>query len=159
MAMAAREGGTDTGLRLIIAFKVAKASGEVVLAALLGVVFASESAGRDVAAALGRHVTGAWSLRIGELLVRADTPHTVELTIGALVLDAVLTLCEGWALHRRFVWAPWVVVIATGSLLPFEVFELIRRPRAVRLLIFLVNVGIVGYLSARATRELRRRQR
>jgi uncharacterized membrane protein (DUF2068 family) len=71
-------------------------------------------------------------------------------------LDGVLTLCEGWALHRRFAWSPWLVVVATGSLLPFEVVELVRRPHAVRLVIFVVNLTIVCYLAARATREGRR---
>jgi uncharacterized membrane protein (DUF2068 family) len=50
-------------------------------------------------------------------------------------------------------------MLSTGSLLPFEVVELVRRPRAVRLLILLVNVGIVCYLGARATREVRARRR
>jgi len=81
-----------------------------------------------------------------------------QLTILALLLDGVLTLGEGWALYRRFTWAPWLVVIATGSLLPFEVFELGRRPRAGRLLIFLGNLGVVCYLAVRAARALRARR-
>ena len=148
---------TGAGLRLIVAYKVAKAGGEIALAAILAVVGAEVPAG-DVAATLSRHVTAAWSLELSRVVSGAAAPHTIELMIAALVLDGALTLGEGWALHRRFPWAPWLVVLSTGSLLPFEVVELVRRPRAVRLLILVVNVGIVYYLASRATREGRARR-
>jgi len=142
----------DARLRLIVAYKLAKAGGQLLLAAFLLVVLVAGNGewGLDLAAALRRHVTGAWSLRLTELLAAAATPHAVELTICALLLDGLLTLCEGWALYRRFTWAPWLVVITTGSLLPFEVFELARRRQIGRLLIFLINVSVVWYLATRA---------
>jgi uncharacterized membrane protein (DUF2068 family) len=146
------------GLRLIVAYKLAKAGGEIALAALLAMAGAEVPAG-NLAARLSRHVAAAWSLEVSRFLGGAAGPHAIELVIAALVLDGLLTLGEGWALHRRFAWAPWLVVLSTGSLLPFEVVELVRRPRAVRLLILLVNVGIVCYLAARATREVRARRR
>ena len=153
-------GAPELGLRLIIVYKLAKAGGELLLAALLAVVLGAgeEDPVRDLALALSGHVTGAWSLRLTALLARAAAPRTVELTILALLLDGVLTLGEGWALYRRFTWAPWLVVIATGSLLPFEVFELARRPRVGRLLIFLANLSVVCYLAVRAARALRARR-
>lgn len=143
------------GLRLVIAYKLAKAGGELVLAGVLA--FAEHGAVREIATLLGRHVTGAWSLHLSALLARASAPHAVALATVALVLDGMLTLGEGWALHRRFVWAPWVVVISTGSLLPFEVFELVRAPHPIRVLILVVNLGIVVYLAAHAIREIRGR--
>lgn len=145
------------GLRVIIVYKLAKAGGELVLAGLLAVVLVAgeEARAHDLAVALSRHVTAAWSLRLTALLARAATPHGVELAIVALLLDGAFTLAEGWALYREFTWAPWMVVIATGSLIPFEFFELARRPRAGRLLILLANLSIVGYLAARAAREHR----
>jgi len=155
-----KRGEPELGLRLIIVYKLAKAGGELLLAALLApmLVAGAEDPVRDLAVALSGHVTGAWSLRLTELLAHAAAPRTVELTILALLLDGGLTLCEGWALYRRFIWAPWLVVISTGSLLPFEVFELARRPRAGRLLIFLANLSVVCYLAARAARGLRARR-
>ena len=145
------------GLRLIVVYKLGKAASELVLAALLAVILAGGEAERvhDVALALSEHVTGAWSLRLSELLASAAVPRTVELTTIALSLDGVLTLSEGWALHRGFSWAPWMVVVTTGSLVPFEVIELARRPRVGRALILLVNLGVVGYLAARALRARR----
>jgi len=82
----------------------------------------------------------------------------VVLTIGALLFDGVLTACEGWALHRRFWWAPWLVVVATGSPMPIEIVEIVQRPHAVRLGVFVINLTIVCYLAARAMREIRRRR-
>ena len=153
-------GAPELGLRLIIVYKLAKGGGELLLASLLAVVLGAgeEDPVRDLALALSGHVTGAWSLRLTALLARAAAPRTVELTILALLLDGVLTLGEGWALYRRFTWAPWLVVIATGSLLPFEVFELARRPRGGRLLICLANLSVVFYLGVRAARGLRARR-
>ena len=155
-----KAGAVDRGLRLIIVYKLAKAAAEMLVAALLSVVLMTGHGdwGLDLAIALRRHVTGAWSLRLTELLVAAATPHTIELTIFALFLDSVWTLGEGWVLYRRFVWAPWLVVIATGSMLPFEVFELARRLRLGRLLIFLINVSVVWYLALGAVQEFRERR-
>ena len=103
-------------------------------------------------------MTAAWSLRLTDLLARAATARNVALATGALVLDGALTLCEGWVLYRGLTWGPWLVVITTGSLLPFEVVELARRPRAGRFVILVVNLAIVWYLAARAARRRRTRR-
>ena len=84
-------------------------------------------------------------------------PRGAELTIVALLFDGALTLGEGWALRRGLAWAPWLVVVATGSLLPFEIVELMRHPRPIRMLILLANLIVVGYLVARASGALKRR--
>ena len=150
----------ETGLRLIIGYKLAKAGVELLLAAMLTavLVLGAEDPARALADVLRRHLTGAWSLRLTALLARAATPRGVDLTIVALLFDGALTLGEGWALVRGFAWAPWVVVVTTGSLLPFEIVELVRHPRPTRALILLANLSVVGYLVARASRALDRRR-
>ena len=137
-----------------------KACGELLLAAILGGLLLGGAADRVHAldAALRGHLTAAWSLKLTDLLARVATPRNVALTAGALVLDGALTLCEGWALYSGLTWGPWLVVITTGSLLPFEVVELARRPRAGRFVILIVNVAIVCYLAARAARRRRTRR-
>jgi uncharacterized membrane protein (DUF2068 family) len=62
----------------------------------------------------------------------------------------VLVLLEGIGLwqHRR--WAEWLTAIATGLLIPFELWKLIFRPghRPLLLaLVMVVNVSIVIYLA------------
>jgi uncharacterized membrane protein (DUF2068 family) len=146
---------SDAGLRAVIAYKLVRGAASVALAALLGAVLVSGAPipVHQLAAVLDRHVTAAWAVEASRLLEMAAAPRTLELTILALGLDGVLTLAEGWALHRRFAWAPWAVVVSTGSLLPFEGVELMRRPGLARLTILLVNLAIVVSLAARARRE------
>jgi uncharacterized membrane protein (DUF2068 family) len=50
----------------------------------------------------------------------APTSHLRVLTL-ALAFDGLSSLVEGWAVWRRRPWAPWLIVVATGSLVPIEV--------------------------------------
>ena len=54
-------------------------------------------------------------------------------------------------------WGPWLVVVATASLLPFEVVSFVRHPHVGRALILVVNLAIVAYLTRTALREHRER--
>ncbi|MGH7271622.1 MAG: DUF2127 domain-containing protein [Polyangiaceae bacterium] len=50
-----------------------------------------------------------------------------------------------------------MVVVATGSLLPFEAFAITRHPHPVRAVVFLTNLVIVLYLARVASRHPRPR--
>jgi uncharacterized membrane protein (DUF2068 family) len=65
---------------------------------------------------------------------------------------AALMGTEGVGLSLRKPWARWFTVIATGSLVPIEVYEILRELDPVRVLILIANVAIVVYLARR--REL-----
>src|SRR5581483_5091366 len=114
------------GLRLIITYKVLKAAVQAALAALLPILqrLGVTSFWALRMTRLAEHVahrsTAALARRIAALL----TPTHLTLISIALALDAALTGFEGWALHRRFHWAPWLVVVAGSTLIPFEVVEL-----------------------------------
>jgi uncharacterized membrane protein (DUF2068 family) len=56
---------------------------------------------------------------------------------------------EGVALYVRKPWAPWFTIGATSSLLPIEVVEIIREPHVGRVVVLIVNVGVVVYLWKR----------
>lgn len=56
-------------------------------------------------------------------------------------------LAKGVALLRRR-WAEYFTVIVTGSLIPLEVYELLRRVTLARLIFLSVNVVVVWYLIA-----------
>src|ERR1035441_6081194 len=61
-----------------------------------------------------------------------------------------VVLVEGTGLWLRLRWAEWVTVIATTSLIPFELWELFVRPPGHRWTVFatlLVNVLIAAYLG------------
>jgi uncharacterized membrane protein (DUF2068 family) len=105
---------------------------------------------QDVAVKLGHHTSRAWSRTLAHVITGRVTPHAVSLTALALALDGVLTSLEGWSLRRGFGWGRWMVVVATGSLMPFELFAFARRGRWTELAAFLLNFAIVVYLARRA---------
>ena len=79
--------------------------------------------------------------------------------IGALGLVALfyaaLYATEGVGLWRERRWAEYLTVIATGSLIPFEIWEIFRHPTPMRFAIFGVNVIVVIYLIYRLRRPRR----
>jgi uncharacterized membrane protein (DUF2068 family) len=143
------------GVRLIVAYKLGKA----VLWLVLVVVFTAAVLGGGAkelhAFALGlrEHGVSVWSIRAANLLVTATTRRHLALTAVALGLDGVLSLIEGWSLKRGYTWGPWLVLIATGSLIPFELVELVRAVRVGRVVILVVNIAIVVYLGRLALAE------
>src|SRR5512135_1601612 len=143
------------GMRLIVLYKLVKGALEAVGAAVLalGPFLGLGDALLRAAVLLQHHSARAWAVELSRNLPAIITPGHLRLAALALALDAVLTLVEGWALRRRHWWGPWLVVIASGVLLPFEVLHLWRRPRVGRLMVLLVNAVIVGYLAWRVRLE------
>jgi uncharacterized membrane protein (DUF2068 family) len=76
--------------------------------------------------------------------------------IAALGLVALfytaLFATEGVGLWRERRWAEYLTVIATGSLIPFEVWETIHKPTPIRFATFAINVAVVIYLIVRLRR-------
>jgi uncharacterized membrane protein (DUF2068 family) len=56
---------------------------------------------------------------------------------------------EGVALHLRKPWARWFTIIATSSLIPLEVYEIVRELHMLRVVVLIVNVAVVMYLVRR----------
>ena len=110
----------------------------------------------ELADALREHFMGMWSRHLADLLVRAASRRSLGIGAAALTVDGLFVLFEAWALRRGVRWGPWLVIVATSALLPFEAFELSRAVRAGRLFIFLVNVAVVAYLVRRRLTETRR---
>jgi uncharacterized membrane protein (DUF2068 family) len=59
---------------------------------------------------------------------------------------AALFGTEGTGLFLRKRWAEWFVVIVTGSLLPLEIYEIILKVSAAKILLTIGNLLILGYL-------------
>src|SRR5207237_8713598 len=103
------------------------------------------------------HAAGAWARRAATIIVRTGTSGHVQLAAAVAIGDAALSALEGLALRAGRWWAPWLVVIATGALIPVEVWELIRKPGPVRGVILVLNWAILIYLLRIALREHRAR--
>lgn len=80
-------------------------------------------------------------VRVGSL-----TPEQVKKLGIVGVLYAALFLVEGTGLWLQRRWGEWVTVIITSTLLPVEVYELFRHLSAIKVVVLLVNVGVVAYL-------------
>jgi uncharacterized membrane protein (DUF2068 family) len=101
------------------------------------------------------HTTRAYAVVLGRLLERATTPRGLHITLAALFIDGTVTCLEGWALQSGRAWGPWLVVAVTGSLLPFEVYELFHHFNWIRLLVLVINVAVVIFLIFHARQQAR----
>jgi uncharacterized membrane protein (DUF2068 family) len=149
----------ERGVVLIIAYKLGKAALWLVLAAVIAVM-TGMGLGADLLglAAHLRHHAGAWSLELANLVTRAATRRGLWTIVVALVADGATSLFEGWALWHGHWWGPWIVVVATASILPFEIVYFVHRPHLVRAAVFVLNLAIVAYLARKALRERRARR-
>lgn len=68
-----------------------------------------------------------------------------ELGVGSLCY-AALRLIEGVGLWLERRWAEYLTIVATGALVPLEIYELARHLSAVRLLVLAINLALVAYL-------------
>jgi uncharacterized membrane protein (DUF2068 family) len=146
----------ERGVAIIIAYKLVKAGLWFVLAVTIVVMMQVGLGDRllGVAAHLRLHAHP-WSLALADLAVKASSRHSLWKITIALLADGSLTLLEGWSLlHGRW-WGPWLVVFATGSLVPFEVASILRHVHLTRVLILVVNLVIVVYLARKAVLEAR----
>jgi uncharacterized membrane protein (DUF2068 family) len=147
----------EAGLRLILFYKLAKAAFWLGFATILwGLVLEGETDRLlDVVEAVRHHLTAAWSLELMDVILSATDRHHVEFLAAALTLDGAFTLFEWYALHTGRPWGEWLVVVATGSLVPFEVVAIVRHKRIGRVVLLLLNITIVVYLARRALRKHR----
>jgi uncharacterized membrane protein (DUF2068 family) len=67
----------------------------------------------------------------------------------ALVVFAigVINCVEAVGLHYRYRWAEWLTVIATGVLIPFELYEVLESISVLKVAILVLNTVVVYYLG------------
>ncbi len=145
----------ETALRLIILYKLIKASLGFALSAVIWGFLLAGSADRviGIAADVRHHVTAAWAIKLADAMVSAANKRHLEVLASALALDGAATLFEWYALRTGRPWGAWVVVLATASLLPFEGIAIVRHRHAGRIVLLLVNLAIVGYLVHRTLKK------
>ncbi len=142
----------EAALRAVITYKWVKGVVQLLLGTALAITVAL-GLGDELAEwahAFQNHSTRAYAIVLGRALERATSPRGLHITLLALFLDGAVTCVEGWALQRRHRWGPWLVVGVTGSLLPFEVYELFHHFRWIRVVVLLVNAAVVAFLVVHA---------
>jgi len=134
-------------LQWIVAFKAIKA----MLLATLGVtlLLAIHRDPLDIVV----HIAQAIHLPLGSrlfdrlvgLALRATPKKEEGLAITAFGY-AIIMGSEGVGLYLRRSWARWFTIGATSSLVPIEVYEIVREPLPLRVLVLLLNISVVALL-------------
>jgi uncharacterized membrane protein (DUF2068 family) len=96
---------------------------------------------------------GLWALKEASKL----TPHIIQVTSDLVFVYAALFLVEGVGLYLRKHWAEYLVVIITGSLLPFEIWTMFAQVEWWKAGLIVGNLLIVGYLVHRLWLDRHRR--
>ncbi|MBU6247849.1 MAG: DUF2127 domain-containing protein [Xanthomonadaceae bacterium] len=146
------------GLRLIAAYKIVQALALVIAGAAAFQLHRQRTIDElvDWLEHLSMGDTGGLRHHLIDALAQWGPGRFVA--IGAIALAyAALFLTEGIGLWLRRHWAEWFTVIATGSLIPVELYELLREPSWIKLAVLAGNVAIVVYLARIAMQPHRRR--
>lgn len=84
------------------------------------------------------------ALLMGEV-DRIDAHRLREISFATFAYSA-LALTEGCGLLMEQVWAEYLTLGLTVCFLPWELFELARRPDWFRVSLLLINLAVLGYL-------------
>ena len=74
-----------------------------------------------------------------------DAHRLWQISLATFAYSA-LALTEGIGLMMEKVWAEYLTLILTISFLPWELFELMRRPSWFRLGLLLINLAVLAYI-------------
>ena len=85
-----------------------------------------------------------------------DRAHLKAIGAGTFFY-AVLHTVEGVGLLLRRHWAEYLTIVATGLLLPVEVYEIARKTSALRVTVLLGNLAILVYLVVKVRQRRRAR--
>ena len=80
-----------------------------------------------------------------EKLMFVDERTLRHLSAGTFVYAAVV-ITEGVGLLHQQIWAEYLTVIATASLIPLEIFELVKHFTLLKVGVIGINVAVVWYL-------------
>ena len=93
---------------------------------------------------------------LAKMLVMDD--HKLKEISAGTFFYAALLLTEGIGLLMKKHWAEYFTIITTASLMPLEIYELVERVSAAKILVLIVNAAIVWYLVAKVMRDRRNTQ-
>ena len=141
-------------IRLIALFKLLKA------ALLIAVGMSALHLMHKDVASVAEHLVTMFGLDPGDHYVGKALQKIADLTPSKIkslgivsFIYAGLFLTEGIGLWLVKRWGEWFSVIITSSLIPVEVYEISRHPSAIKGLVLIINIAVVGYLIYRIRHE------
>jgi uncharacterized membrane protein (DUF2068 family) len=144
----------STVIRLIALFKLVKAITLIAIG-----VGAFKLLHRDMDSTLDHWITmsgldpGNRWVEKGIEKVSNLTPAKVKGLGIVSFIYAGLFLTEGIGLWLMKRWAEWFTIIITSSLVPVEIYELVRHPTVTKILVLIINIAVVIYLLYRIRRD------
>ncbi len=85
--------------------------------------------------------------------IRAISPNRYAV-FGVIAIGyGLLEAAEGYGLWRRRRWGEYLTVLATSLLFIPEIYELVKKPSALKIAALLVNIIVVVYLIVRLRRR------
>jgi uncharacterized membrane protein (DUF2068 family) len=146
-------GEHDAFIKVIIVERIVKST--VLLVAAIGLLVAGPSGWLDQWA---DYAENQLNLQVGHnivitLLLRllayvGNFNHITVIAVAGIVY-AALEATEGVGLAMRRRWAEYLTVIATGILIPYEAYEVVRHVTLFKVGALLLNLAVVGYLGYR----------
>ena len=85
------------------------------------------------------------------------SPHKLRLISVGIFLYASLDILEGTGLVLGKAWAEYLTLVVTASFLPWEFFEILRKPNWPKAVLTLLNIAVVLYLAGYLQRRMRER--
>lgn len=135
------------GLRVIAFYELVKTVGLLLLALAAFRLDRQENFEHLVHWLEHLNLTGSNELRWKLVSMLVDLGPSKFVAIGLVTLGyAVLFAIEGIGLWLGKYWAEWFTVIATGSLIPLELYETLYHFGWIKLAMLVGNVAIIVYL-------------
>lgn len=135
------------GVRAVAVFELSKGllslAAGIVLIALLHQDL--NAAAADVLRYLRVDATGYFARLLTKNVAHIDESN-IKLFIGLAFAYTLVRFVEAYGLWHLRAWAEWFAIIAGAVYLPFEIYEILRQPTALKFIIFFLNVALVGYL-------------
>lgn len=125
------------------------AKGLLVLLAGFGLLALIHQDLHRIAAELVSHLhlnPAAPSPRIFLDLAERTTDHQLWLIAGSALLYSLLRFAEAVGLWQDRRWAKWFGVVSSGLYLPLEIYESIHAASWAKILLLLINLGVVSLL-------------
>jgi uncharacterized membrane protein (DUF2068 family) len=135
------------GLRTVAAFEAAK--GLLVMATGLGLLALVHHDVQRAAEAVVRHLHLNPARHYPRVFLEAAanvTDRRLGLLASGAFAYAVVRGVEAYGLWRVRTWAQWFAILSGGIYLPIEIYALVEHATALRAVVLLINVGVVGYV-------------
>ena len=84
-------------------------------------------------------------------------PHRLRQISAGIFLYAAMDTLEGTGLVLGKSWAEYLTLIVTASFLPWEFFEILRKPNWPKCVFTILNIAVVCYLAMYLQRRMRER--